>query len=508
MTEFRTLGRHVSHYFGGRIAVILLGFISFPVFTRLFSVADYGVLSLLLKTVLIFTVISKLGVQNSVLRFYQEYAQQGHDGLRRYYSSVLFGTATIGIMVAALFVTGLWLMPPTVVSPETSRLLYIASALILIRAMQPMVAAFLRVEGRTRTYNAIEIATKAATIGVIALLLLGWKGGIRAFLLATITVEGAVVLALVLTFAFRGFISVAAFDTRLFKSIVVFGLPLVAYEIASVVLDSGDRILVQHYLGAEVLGYYSAAYNIASYFQESLMTPVNLALFPIFMKIWAEKGKDETTKFLSKSLDLFLMMSIGLAAAMIAVSPSAIVVLASHKYARAQELLPMLVIGLVLYASHIFLNAGLLIYKQTTVMAKLVFGACLVNIGFNVILLPRVGMRGAAIATLVSYIYLVIAMARASFKIMPFRIEWWGIVRYLALACTCVYLVSYIRFVNQMAEFLIKGTAAVLLYALGLLLIEKNVRDFVLKAFRPALPAPEASSPNIVRSAMGGAEAQ
>ncbi len=508
MTEFRTLGRHVSHYFGGRIAVILLGFVSFPVFTRLFSVSDYGVLSLLLKTVLMFTVISKLGVQNSVLRFYQEYAQEGHEGLRRYYSSVLFGTATIGIVVSGLFVAGLWLMPPTVVSPELSRLLYIASVLIVIRAMQPMVAAFLRVEGRTKTYNAIEIATKAGTILVIALLLLGWKGGIRAFLLATITVEGAVVLALLATFAMRGYISVSAFDGKLFKSIVVFGLPLVAYEIASVVLDSGDRILVQHYLGAEVLGYYSAAYNIASYFQESLMTPVNLALFPIFMKIWSEKGKEETTQFLSKSLDLFLMMSIGLAAAMIAVSPSAIVVLASHKYARAQELLPMLVIGLVLYASHIFLNAGLLIYKQTTVMAKLVFGACIVNIALNIILLPRVGMRGAAIATLVSYVYLVIAMARASFKIMPFRIEWWAILRYLALACTCIYVVSYIRFVNQMAEFLIKGTAAVLLYALGLLVIDKGVRNLVLNGFRPSMPSAEVTGPKVVRSVVGGVEAQ
>jgi O-antigen/teichoic acid export membrane protein len=508
MTEFRTLGRHVSHYFSGRVVVILLGFVSFPVFTRLFSVSDYGVLSLLLKTVLMFTVISKLGVQNSVLRFYEEYAQQGHEGLRRYYSSVLFGTASIGIVVSVLFVAGLWLMPPTVVSPQLSRLLYTASLLIAIRAMQPMVAAFLRVEGRTKTYNALDIATKAGTILVIALLLLGWNGGIRAFLLATIAVEGGVVLALVVTFALRGFISVKAFDATLFKSIVVFGLPLVAYEIASVVLDSGDRILVQHYLGAEILGYYSAAYNIAAYFQDSLMSPVNLALFPIFMKIWSEKGKDETTKFLSKSLDLFLMLSIGLAAAMIAVSPSAIVVLASHKYARAQELLPMLIIGLVLYASHIFLNAGLLIYKQTTVMAKLVFGACLVNIGLNIVLLPRVGMRGAAIATLVSYIYLVIAMGRASFRIMPFRIQWWAIVRYLALACSCIFLVSYIQFANQMAEFLIKGTAAVLLYALGLLVLEKGVRDFVLKRFRSSSSATEMASTKIVRPAVGGAEAQ
>jgi hypothetical protein len=117
-------------------------------------------------------------------------------------------------------------------------------------------------------------------------------------------------------------------------------------------------------------------------------------------------------------------------------------------------------------------------------------------------------MRGAAIATLVSYVYLVIAMGRASFRIMPFRIEWWAILRYLALACGCIYLVSYIRFANQMVEFLIKGTAAVLVYALGLLILEKGVREFVLDRFRASSSGAESGGGKIVRSAVGGAEAQ
>ena len=50
----------------------LLGFISFPVFTRILPVAEYGVLNLVTRTLLMVVVITKLGIQHSVVRFYEE----------------------------------------------------------------------------------------------------------------------------------------------------------------------------------------------------------------------------------------------------------------------------------------------------------------------------------------------------------------------------------------------------------------------------------------------------
>ena len=72
MSALKTLYRHSSHYLGGRVAVMLLGFISFPVFTRVFSVAEYGAINLIMNTVLLLTVLSKFGFQHSVQRYYPE----------------------------------------------------------------------------------------------------------------------------------------------------------------------------------------------------------------------------------------------------------------------------------------------------------------------------------------------------------------------------------------------------------------------------------------------------
>jgi len=69
---------------------MLLGFLSFPVFTRVFSVSDYGTMGLVLKVILLLTVIGKFGLQNSVQRFYAEDgASLDANKRRRYYSGGL-----------------------------------------------------------------------------------------------------------------------------------------------------------------------------------------------------------------------------------------------------------------------------------------------------------------------------------------------------------------------------------------------------------------------------------
>ncbi|HSK43648.1 MAG TPA: oligosaccharide flippase family protein, partial [Candidatus Binatia bacterium] len=110
MSALKTLYRHSSHYLGGRLVVMLLGFISFPVFTRVFSVAEYGAMNLITNTVLLLTVLSKFGFQHSVQRFYPEDGQAGgQDALRRYYSTLCYSTAILALVLTLLFVASLLL---------------------------------------------------------------------------------------------------------------------------------------------------------------------------------------------------------------------------------------------------------------------------------------------------------------------------------------------------------------------------------------------------------------
>lgn len=486
MSELRTLYRHASHYLTGRVAAMLLGFISFPVIARIFSVADYGTISLTLKIIVLFTVLGKFGVQNSVQRFYaEEVRNEDTEQRRSFYSTMLFAVMVMAGVIGLAFAGVLGVIPVTWISPNLRHALLLASVLILIRALQPTLLSFLRAAGRTKSYNAIEVGTKAITVALVLFILLTISRTVSAFLTGTIMGES---LAILVFFAFlyrAKLLSFRTVDWALVKKALVFGFPLIGYELATVVLDSGDRIIVQFFLGAQAVGHYSAAYNIATYVEEAVMQPINLALFPIYMKLWVDKGLEETRAFLSRSLHNFLLLAILVVVLVVTTSRDVVVVLASKKFEQAHHLLPLLVIGLLVYAIHIFLNAALLIHQKTKTMMKLVTYACGVNILLNVVLVPRIGTMGAAWATLLSYAFLIIAMGRASFRLIRLDLDWWRICLGALAGTLAGFAAVSIHLQVGLLNIVLRSLVCVVVYAGFLVAADGKCRDAVVSLLHP-----------------------
>lgn len=499
MTELKTLFRHASHYLGGRVCLMLLGFASFPVFTRVFSVSDYGTMSLVLKVLLLLTVLGKFGLQNSVQRLYAETGTSADPQLsRRYYSTLFFGALATGAVMTLLFVLAMSFVPASLIEARLKRLFLFVAVLIAVRSLQPTLIGFLRAEGKTKAYNGIEIAIKAATVLLACTLLLFWKRTLTVFFGSTIAVETAGMMALAWYLGRRNLIDFKAVDWHYFRNAAVFAFPLIVYELASVVLDSGDRLLVQHYMGSQALGFYSAAYNVSTYVEEALMAPINLALFPIYMKLWVEKGKLETQAFLSRSLNGFLALAVGVACVVLLISRDVIVILASGKYQDASRLLPVLVVGLLIYTVHIFLNAALLIYKKSAIMTRLVVYACAGNALLNIVLIPRVGLQGAAIATLVSYLMMVVFMGVVSFRLLPLQISYGGFACNLAAAAATFAGIQFLQLSHAWMNVAIKGSLALLVYGVLVCVMNPVVRRAVLKWLRPTAKQAERPHPEFV----------
>ncbi len=477
MSELRVLRRHAGHYLGGRVGLLLLGFISFPLFTRLLTVAEYGEISLIFKVVIGMVVLAKLGIQNSVLRFFREEVEEGQPAsARTFYSTFLFGAAGLSLLSVAPFLALLWLAPAAWISPAMRHLLLMAGLLVFIRALWSVLAGFFQAEGRTVVYNLFDLGIKAGTIAAICALLFFWRHALAAYLTATLLVEGLAVgfaIAMLLRRRLLGWSDCAWSRMR---TAVLFGLPLAVYEIASVVLDSGDRFLVAHYLGAQQLGYYSAAYNLSSYAQISMMAPINLAIIPLYMKIWKERGQAETSAFLGRSLDVFVTGAIAVSLAGALVAKPMVVLLASAKYAPAGALLPILIVGLCLYALHIFLTPGLLIHKKTGLLARQVGYATFLNLGLNILLLPRLGIGGGAWATLISYAFLIVLIGRASFPYLAVPIAWRSIgVR--TLAALLVYAgAAQIVLESKLLEVAVRASLGLVAYGVLLILADGNTR--------------------------------
>lgn len=474
-SDLQQLVKHASHYLAGRAGIMLLGFLSFPVLTRLLPVAQYGELSLILKIALLWTVLSKCGLQNAALRFFPEQSALSPQA-RRTCSSTLISSSILVAGSMALLGYALVRMQIVHAGAAISSLLPLLLLLVGVRAVQPVFAGLLRAEKRTWLFNICDVSSKALgillSVGALSLIAVNLRYFVTGLLLA----EGAVLASIAVWFRSAGLLTFRNFDPRLAVDALWFSAPLIAYEITSVVLDSGDRILIGHYLGFTELGLYSAAYAIATYAEQTIMIPVNMALFPAYMKVWVEQGEAATARFLSQSLEMFLI-GCGMVAILVFVGANDIInILASRKFAAAHTLLPVLVCGLLVYALHIFFNAPLLIHKKSIVLTCVTTVCCIVNIGLNIVLLPRMGIMGAAIATLVSYALLVVIMAVASRRYMTFPLPIRTFVISIALIAVIQAAMGRGALSSPWIDFLVKAPAAACLYALGLLALQPDIR--------------------------------
>jgi O-antigen/teichoic acid export membrane protein len=488
MSALKTLYRHSSHYLGGRVAVMLLGFVSFPLFTRVFSVADYGAINLIVNTVLLLTVISKFGFQHAVQRYYPESAASPDPNtLRRYYSTLFYGTALIALVLSLTFIASVFFGFGHFLGITATGTLLLACVLVMVRSLRSMQMNLMQMENKTKLYNGMDILQKAAATALICLLLFFWKKTIFAVFLGMVAVEGVIFLQYIPMLTRRKLVSPQMFDSAFLRNALAFSFPLMIAEISWVVLDSGDRFFIQHYLGAQSLGFYAAAYGIAIYLQDVLMVPLQLALFPVCMKLWNSEGKQATQAFLSRSLDQFMLVAVGVVCVAMVTSRDAIVVLASKKFQQAHTLLPFLVIGLVLSAVTIYFRPGLLIHKRASKIAAATFYAGILNIALNVILLPRIGLIGAAIATAVSYAGIVVFLAFQSLRVLPFKLELAAYLRYAVVGAAVTWLAAQLPVENPLLAAAAKASLVGVLYVGILCLIDARVRGLFSKIWMVAV---------------------
>src|SRR6202521_1702160 len=476
--EIKKLFYHSSHYPAGLMAKLGLGFISLPIFARVFSVADYGLIDFAQKILLLMTALSKLGLQNSALRFFdgQEYVTN-LQAKRRYYSTMFFGSALSSTTVAIIFLAFSSFFLKSRIDAPLAVLMGFIAVLTVLKALESMLWSFMRVEERTKAYNVWSVVIKAMAIGTVCFLLPVLGRSPQTYFTGTTIAEIAVVAMLGFFLFRRGVLDPSRLDPGLLRAGLLFGSPLIIYEIASIVLDSGDRVLVRHYLGAEPLGLYSVAYGLSAQVNELLIFPLSLAIFPIYMRLWRSQGPEATASFLSTCLDVFLATAAGVCALSVVTSNDAVTLLASQKYRGAEQLIPFVVAGLLVYTTHIFLCAGLLIHKKTGTMALLLLCSAALNIGMNVVLLPRMGLVAAALASLVSYVFCILLLGFASVRLLPLKIRFLELARYLFAAGVVAFGVSKVELKLPVVNLGVRAALTVVLY-LGLLyLLDGRVRE-------------------------------
>jgi O-antigen/teichoic acid export membrane protein len=373
------------------VAVLLV-----PVYTRMFAPEDYGrvgVISALLAAVGIAVV---LGLDNSAHRWFWD--SEDPDERKRTIASWLWcqlpaSVAAAGAMTLAAVPLARMLLDDAGAAP----LLRVAAWTIPAATLPAVLANWLRMQRRAWATAAYALGFLVATVAASIVLVVWLRRGVQGVFEAQILVSAAgsaVAVALMLDW-----LHPARVDAARLREMLRFALPLIPAAVAFWAVGMVDRLWVQRYAGTADVGLYQVGAMVAAGVAVGT-TAFQQAWGPFSLSIHRQ---EDARGFYATALLAYLWAASLAAAAVGLFAPEVLHVFATPAYAGAASVVPLLAFGFVLLGSTYVGAVGPLIARQTSPVGAAVMVAAAVNVVVNLVLTPRLGKEGPALANLVSY---------------------------------------------------------------------------------------------------------
>lgn len=482
---------NTAAYSSGNFLVSIAGLISFPLITRLLTVDEYGVLNLIAVILAVLVSFGKAGLQRSIIRF----SSAARSGNEQYRVSDVYLTAIMCMFCTIIVIQILWSVasqfaPLSLVGSEHLYPIFIVSGLMAFG--QVLYSGFRTIfvsEKRSILKSTIEVSKRYTWIALLIPALLLADDKLMAFYVMGGLHEIAfLILSLWLCQRYFSVLS-GRFDFSLLRQLAAYGIPLMGFELMNLVLALGDRAQINYYLGAREVGLYAATYNLCSYVAAIFVDGMTTAITPIYMDRWEKEGRKETEKFLATALRYYLLFAIPCAVGGSLIGHDLVVLLAGSSYTDSQGVVPFVIIGLLVNGISSIVSAGMQIKKRTGLIFAIVCGTAMLNLGLNTILIPILGIQGAAISTLLAYTSSTLLYLFFGSKILSIKLYLRPVAIYSAAAAVMAAAVLSIDMPLSASNLLLKIGGGGLVFASLVLFLDWELRRLVWAYAKPAWAA-------------------
>lgn len=476
----KSLLKDMLKYLPAKIVPGVVGFISIPIITRLFSPGEYGNYSLVLATVAILSILVGW-LSMSIIRFYPAFEREAK--LDYFYGNII-KLFFISIFIISVIFCGVLLAMKQWFLDQVYNLMYIGLILFIFTSLFDTLQHFLRSKRQVSWYSTFVIWKSVASIGLGLLLIIVFNFSIEGLLWG-----GSLSLILITPILWRksiGKVSLAnsKISTPLIKEIAKYSFPLVIGNLAAWVLSLSDRYILKFFCGSQEVGIYSASYNISEHSIMLLTSIFMLAAGPISVNIWEKEGEEKSKIFLSKLTRYFLIVCIPAVVGLSTLSKPIMGILTGREYFEGYKIIPLITTGVFFLGLQQRFQAGFVFYKRTGFITFSIMASGLLNVILNFLLVPKYGYMAAAITTLISYVFLLFLMVFISRRFFVWEFPFKSLAR---VTCASVIMGVVVYFVGKglttsITINLILGISIGVVVYLLILLLLREAREEEIKA--------------------------
>jgi len=394
------------------LIIPIVGLITLPIFARVFTHAEYGVLELGTTPLTVALAVTDAGLTSAALRSFYDYGGEAERERRSVMLTGFLATTAISLVVAEVLAVfrediSRWVFG----RPGEGRLMLVIAASIPAANTLRYVSEVMRVRLQAYAYLATTLVAAAITtpLSVVGVLALDWRvvGVFFAGLIGNLVAAGYGVG--LVRHGLAGHFSRQKLDTML-----RYGLPLVPAAFAAWALSLADRIILSRLGSLGQVGQYAIANRLASLLLLGL-TAFLFALTPFLLSIYSENpAQEKAARARALTYLTFILSLTGLVLTLFA---KELIDVLAPRFDEAYKAVGPLMLGMIGYGIVSLLTTGFSIARRTGRLALLTVAAAGINIGLNFALIPPWGIVGAALATGIAYGLLAVGYYAAAQRV-------------------------------------------------------------------------------------------
>ncbi|MFC2010262.1 flippase [Chloroflexota bacterium] len=465
----------------------IVGIIQLPLFTKTLGVHSYGTWIQVNATRSLIAPFTGLGLGGAMVRFLA--AEKNREEIREQFYSVI--AVSLGAnLLASLILLALAYPLATNFFSGATQIVRLTAILLLLTPVSSLHLEFFRAFQQMRKYSFFIITEQCSRIGVFTFLAINGYG-IFSIVVSAVLIQ--TVILLILIFVVKSQIGFQIPSFRYLKKYLSFGLPLIPRSISYWLIHLSDRYIISYFMGVGAVGVYSAAYGIGSV-PYTVCAVLTLTLMAPLSRYYDEGRTDEVQTHLRYSLKYFLTVMIPFVfGATILAKPVLNIFSTTGIANEAHILVPILASGILFLSIHNLISFILILNKKPKILAVIWVVAAVLNLGLNIVMVPRVGILGAAISTLISYSLVLILVSYYSFREFNLFIDWIFIIKSLIASAVMSVAVWFIA-PEGTADTILTIMAGVAIYGVVLVLLrgfKKEEVSFFWGMLRRATPSVE-----------------
>lgn len=378
-----------------------------PLYTRTMTTGEYGTVELITTLSQLFYPALSLSIQDSAFRFAIDREEKAEQVLKNslvviFAGCIIFIPVSLG-MNGYRGIEGYWFY------------FYIFSILSMLRSM---LSLYVKGINKTVVFS-IDVVLYNGILALANIILLaGFKKGIDGYFMA-ITVASIASIGYLLwntniKDAFKEQI-----NRPLLKEMVAYSAPLILNSISWGLTHVVDRMMLTSMMGSDANGIYSAASKIPSLM--SVVTTVFTQAWTISLIQDYETERDKN--FYNTVFKLTHVGCILCALVILLFNNNLFVWILGSSFAESVRYVPILLIGTLFLTYSNYFGSFFSATKKSTLNMYTSLAGCLFNVVFNWLLIPRIGITGACIATAGSYVVISVTRIISSQRLYPIDLD-------------------------------------------------------------------------------------